>query len=313
MRGKASAASAAGGGDADDAATLFRRAVAENVRAVTIVGVDLATSVRARDIAAQLHAVAVELHAAGEGGSSGSASHHSEHGPARACWSAGLHPHSAARCREEWRELRRLIDDAVRAPLSAGGRCSAIGETGLDYFKSSADAVRHQKQAMSLHLDACDELRLPVIIHCRDSSATARDAHDDLFELLEARRGRHPPLRGVVHCFSSDAHSMRRAVALGLKVSFCCTLAYPNNHALRDACTHCPLEAMLIETDSPYLPPADMRGRRNEPAFVHRALDAVVACKLEVGEFRGEGADNVRHHIAERLWRNSVDLYGCGQ
>ena len=160
---------------------------------------------------------------------------------------AGMDRESAAQVnRESLAELERLAGD---------GRCVAIGEIGLDYhYESTPRAV--QRAAFEAQLELAGALDLPVIVHCRE-------AFDDCLEILGRRR-----VRGVMHCFSGDADTVRRCCKLGLMVSFAGPVTYRKAEALREAARATPAEHLMIETDSPYLAPQAVRGKRNEPAHL---------------------------------------------
>ncbi len=173
----------------------------------------------------------------------------------------GVHPHNAADC-----------DDARIAALSALARSPkvvAIGETGLDfhYMHSPAEA---QERAFRRHLELARALDRPVMIHCRD-------AERRLCEIV--RETGLPPAGGMIHCFTGDADAARELVGLGFYVSFSGILTFRKADALRAAAVFVPEDRLLIETDAPYLAPEPYRGKSNEPAYVRRTFDAMVALR----------------------------------
>src|SRR5262249_9216881 len=111
------------------------------------------------------------------------------------------------------------------------------------------------------HLGLARKHRLPVVIHCRE-------AEMDVLRLLRADFDQHGPLRGVMHSFSGDAALAEACRAMGLYLSFAGMLTYKNAGALRAVAARVPRDRLLVETDSPYLAPVPLRGRRNEPAHV---------------------------------------------
>jgi TatD DNase family protein len=171
----------------------------------------------------------------------------------------GLHPHGAMTLCSD------VIDRIVE--LAQNDRVVAIGETGLDFYRNLSPA-NDQSKAFEAQLDVAEQLQLPVIIHCRQ-------AQDELITVLRRRAGR---LRGVLHCFSGDETLARFAMESGLYISFAGQITYPRADSLREAVRCIPIESILIETDSPYLPPQKYRGtgRRNEPAYMKETA-AVVA------------------------------------
>ncbi len=142
--------------------------------------------------------------------------------------------------------LRELADD---------DRCVAIGEIGLDYHYDSQPRDV-QRAAFEAQLELARELDLPAIVHCRD-------AFDDCLPMLETAG-----VRGVLHCFSGDADTALRCCDLGLMISFAGQVTYKRSDDLREAARAVPSQHLMVETDSPYLAPQAVRGKRNEPAFV---------------------------------------------
>jgi len=139
----------------------------------------------------------------------------------------------------------------------------AIGETGLDYFHHRVDPAL-QQQRFRAHLAVASELQLPVIIHMRD-------ADDDTLEILRECA----PVCGVMHCFSSDMNAAQSSLDVGMYISFSGNVTFKRNDSLRAVAAQIPLDRLLIETDSPYLAPVPMRGKRNEPSFVAHVAKVV--------------------------------------
>jgi TatD DNase family protein len=189
-------------------------------------------------------------------------------------WAAGIHPYYADQASPDvWAELERLAKDP---------RFVAVGEIGLDYAKCPIPRER-QIQTFTEGWDLADRLDKPVIIHCRE-------AYDDLMPLLRARRGRLRSVPGVVHCFSGNAEHAREIVELGFYLGVDGPVTYPNAHGLRAALDAAPAESLVLETDSPYLPPQSRRGQRNEPA-----------CLPEIG-LRLSAHKRLAPREAARLW-----------
>ncbi|MBI3434647.1 MAG: TatD family hydrolase [Proteobacteria bacterium] len=165
--------------------------------------------------------------------------------------SVGTHPHQA---HEE--------ADITVADLLARARHAkvvAIGEAGLDYHydHSPRDA---QERGFRTHIAAARESGLPLVIHSRDADA-------DMARILEEETGRGA-FAAVLHCYTGGPDLARRAVALGLYVSFTGILTFKNSGDLREIAAALPADRVLVETDAPYLAPGPHRGKRNEPAFV---------------------------------------------
>jgi len=174
----------------------------------------------------------------------------------------GLHPNHIP---DSWRaELQEL------ASLAVHPKVVAIGETGLDYFRSR-DHAAAQKEMFQAHIDLARQRRLPVIIHCRAADA----------DTLAMVRKNVPDWRpwGVMHCFAGNTQTALECVELGLLISFTGILTFKNADALREVAVAVPLENILLETDSPYLAPIPQRGQRNEPAFIPHIADALAQLK----------------------------------
>ena len=154
------------------------------------------------------------------------------------------------------------IDDAGLVTLHAlAGRPGvvALGEIGLDYYKHNAAPRDAQQEAFRKQLDLAAELKLPVVIHNRDS-------HEDLVAILDAYA--HRLAGGIMHCFAGDAAFVEQCLRWDFHVSFAGNLTFPKAGALREAARAVPLNRLLVETDSPYLAPQPVRGKRCEPAYV---------------------------------------------
>src|SRR5262249_5934771 len=133
---------------------------------------------------------------------------------------------------------------------------------------------------------------LAVVIHCRDAEA-------DVVRMLRDDYEQHGPVRGVMHSFTGDAATAEACLAIGLYVSFAGMVTYKNAQVLRDVAKRVPLDRLLVETDSPYLAPVPVRGKRNEPAYVvHTA-----ACLASVHGVEASA-------IAEHTTRNACQLFG---
>ena len=167
---------------------------------------------------------------------------------------AGVHPHTAGAYADRPARSVELVAQRVgRDP-----RVRAIGEIGLDYHYDFAPRDV-QREVFAAQVAFAREAGLPVVVH-------TREADEDTLQILEhSGRG---DLRGVFHCFSGGPKLARRAVALGFHVSFSGILTFPNALAVREAAREVPVDRLLVETDSPYLAPVPLRGKRNEPASV---------------------------------------------
>lgn len=190
----------------------------------------------------------------------------------------GVHPHESKLATEEWfTELARL----AKHP-----RVLAWGEIGLDYFydHSPRDV---QQNVFRRQLVLAREARLPIVIHCRD-------AWPDCLRILDEENWRDTKLGGIFHCFTGTLGDAQRGLDLGFLVSFSCNVTYPKMSHLLQTAAALPLDRILTETDSPFLPPQPLRGKRNEPANVIEVARALA---------------NVRNLAAEEVARVTAENF----
>ena len=148
----------------------------------------------------------------------------------------------------------------------------AIGETGLDYYWST-DNKREQQASLARHIQASQQLKKPLVIHMRD-------AKEDTIDILKSEGAEH----GIIHCFTEDWETAKRALDLGFYISFSGIVSFKSAQMIQEAAKNVPRDRLLIETDSPYLAPVPKRGRPNEPAYVPyvaQFLADMYACSLE--------------------------------
>jgi TatD DNase family protein len=195
----------------------------------------------------------------------------------------GIQPnHVAEAAPDAWDQVVQLVTRP---------RVVALGETGLDRHWNYTPFPQ-QEEYFARHLELARQHRLAVVIHCREAEA-------DVVRMLRDDYERHGPVRAVMHSFTGDAATATACLAMGLSISFAGMLTYKNAQALRDVAKQIPLDRLLVETDSPYLAPVPLRGKRNEPAFVvHTAacLAGIQGVALEV--------------LAEQTTRNARELFG---
>ena len=197
----------------------------------------------------------------------------------RAWASIGLHPHEA---RDGVDEVAVLLERELRA---GDGAVVAVGECGLDYYyeHSPRDA---QRAAFAAQIALAHAHGLALVIH-------ARDAWDDLFDVLAAEG---VPDRTVLHCFTGGTDEIDRCLRAGMFVSFSGIVTFKNAADVRAAAARCPLDRLLVETDSPFLAPVPHRGRTNEPSFLPFVGSAIAAVK-------GCSVDEVRERSASAATR----------
>jgi TatD DNase family protein len=192
--------------------------------------------------------------------------------------SVGTHPHYAHE------EL-----DVTAADLVARTRhpkVVAIGEAGLDYHYDRSPR-QDQELGFRTHIEAARETGLPLVIH-------SRNADEDTARILEEETGQGA-FPAVLHCFTGGPDLARRAIALGLFISFTGILTFKNSTALRAIAAELPPDRILVETDAPYLAPNPFRGKRNEPAYV------VETAKV-LGETRGVSFDEIARQTTENFF-----------
>ncbi len=176
------------------------------------------------------------------------------------------------------------------AALVTRSKVVAVGETGLDRYWDYTP-FSQQEDYFARHLELARKHNLAVVIHCREAEA-------DVLRMLRDDFERHGPVRGVMHSFTGDAATAEACLAMGLYVSFAGMLTYKNAQDLREVAKRVPTDRLLVETDSPYLAPVPVRGKRNEPAFVAHTA----AC---LAGLHGVGAEA----IAEHTTRNARALF----
>ena len=194
----------------------------------------------------------------------------------------GTHPHEAKDLTPQ--HLDRL------AELAKHPKVIAWGEIGLDYFhnhspRETQDRVFRDQLALARHAE------LPIVIHCRDAWADCLAVLDEVW--------RPTGLGGILHCFTSTLEDARRGVEMGFLVSFAGNSTYPKAANLRDVAKALPLEALLIETDSPFLAPQGYRGKRNEPAYVGEVAKSIASVRnLRAEEVASASAANFRRFFS---------------
>jgi TatD DNase family protein len=195
----------------------------------------------------------------------------------------GLHPHDAA---SGVAPVAGLLEQAMVQPRSTS--VVAVGECGLDYHYDHSP--RHaQRAAFAAQVQLAHRFALAVVIH-------AREAWDDLFDILRAEG---VPERGILHCFTGGPEEARRGLDAGLYLSFSGIVTFKNADDVRQAAALCPLDRLLVETDSPFLAPVPFRGRPNQPSLVPLVGETVAAVK---------GLSPVT--VAETSWDAAVAAFG---
>jgi TatD DNase family protein len=170
--------------------------------------------------------------------------------------SVGVHPNTSQEVLVDVKMLTSLADDP---------NIIAIGETGLDYFRSEGD-LTWQQQRFRTHIQAAKETGKPLIIH-------TRDAANDTLRIL--REEKAETVGGIMHCFVDDWETAQQALEMGFYISFSGIVTFKNAKLVQYVAKQVPLERMLVETDSPYLAPVPYRGKTNQPAYVKHVAEFI--------------------------------------
>jgi TatD DNase family protein len=193
--------------------------------------------------------------------------------------SVGTHPHNAHE------ELDIPLEEIVR--LSQHPKVVAIGEAGLDYFYKHS-TPEAQAEGFRRHIAAARMTGLPLEIH-------TRDADDDTAKILEEEHAKGP-FPAILHCYTGAADLARRALALGLHVSFTGVVTFKKSEALREIAKSVPLDRLLVETDAPFLAPEPYRGKINEPSYV-------VHTARTLAEVKGVTPDELARSTTDNFFR----------
>lgn len=170
--------------------------------------------------------------------------------------SVGVHP--------EYTDVGEPTEDQLVA-LATHPKVVAIGETGLDYYWQK-DKPEWQRQRFRTHIAAAKRCAKPLVIHTRESAA------DTLRLMREEGAG---AAGGVMHCFTENWEIARQALDMGFYLSFSGIVTFKNATIVKEVAQRCPLDRLLVETDSPYLAPAPHRGKPNEPAYVRYVAEEI--------------------------------------
>lgn len=191
-----------------------------------------------------------------------------------------LHPNEAPRLADEGRLAEALAEIET---LAAHSRVRAVGETGLDYYRTGEGGVAAQQESFRWHIDLAKRTGKALQIHDRDS-------HEDVLRIL-AEEG--APDKTVMHCFSGDVAMARECADRGYYLSIAGTVTFKNARGLRDALAVTPPELLLVETDAPYLTPSPYRGSANAPYLLpHTVRRMADVLSLDVATLCGHLSGN---------------------
>ena len=203
--------------------------------------------------------------------------------PGRVLAAVALHPNEAPVVED------LVADMAIIERLAHLPRVRAIGETGLDYFRTPPELRGVQQESFKWHIELAKKTNKALVIHDRDS-------HEDVLSILLEVGA---PEKTVFHCFSGDVEMAKTCIERGYILSFAGTMTFKNAPALRDAVKLVPHEQLLVETDSPFLAPTPHRGMQNTPAQIPTIVRAMAA-------ERGEDLEA----LCEALSRNTERVFG---
>jgi TatD DNase family protein len=194
-----------------------------------------------------------------------------------------LHPNEAPVVDDLEKDLR-VIEELASHP-----RVRAIGETGLDFFRTAEDLQEKQKYSFRRHIKIAKDHNKALVIH-------DRDAHRAVLDLLIEEGA---PANTIFHCYSGDAAMAKECISNKYILSFAGTVTFKNAPQLREAVALVPIELLLVETDSPFLSPMPNRGALNTPAQIPNTLRAIA-------DVRGESAD----YLAAAISENAERIFG---
>ena len=173
----------------------------------------------------------------------------------------GIHPHET--------ETDRVDKETLVNTISESKKIIGIGETGLDFFYNHSDKKR-QIESFKAHIEASIDLKMPVIIH-------SRNAEDETYDILSSYHSKN--LKILMHCFTGSYNFSKKLLSLDAFFSASGIITFKNSIELQNTFKFIPLEKLLIETDSPFLAPVPMRGKKNEPSFIKYTLEKLSIIK----------------------------------
>jgi len=193
--------------------------------------------------------------------------------------SVGVHPNS---------EMEHPVTAGTLIDLAANPACIAIGETGLDYYRTETDEAQDmQRERFRQHIKAALSTKKPLIIH-------TRQAAEDTLKLMKEENAEQ--IGGVMHCFAEDLDIALRSIDLNFYISFSGIVTFKNAISLQEVARKIPLDRILIETDSPYLAPVPYRGKQNHPALVKHVAETIA-------QLRGMEYEEIARISTENFYR----------
>jgi TatD DNase family protein len=204
--------------------------------------------------------------------------------------SVGVHPNT---------EMELPLTAAMLCELALNPACIAIGETGLDYYRTEKDEDQKlQQDRFREHIKAAVFTKKPLIIH-------TRKAAEDTLRLMKEEDAQQ--IGGVMHCFAEDLDIALRSIDLNFYISFSGIITFKNAITLQNVAKKIPLDRILIETDSPYLAPVPFRGKQNHPALVKHVAETIAQLRgMEYEDVAKATTENFYRCFRRDSWRNKL-------
>lgn len=201
----------------------------------------------------------------------------------------GLHPtHTYAHDYEDDEEVKfktreEHFDAALYKELSGNDRVVGIGECGLDYYRMpqdrDAEEIKNLQRAAFLdQINLALELNKALCVHCRPSEGT-QDAYEDMLKIISKVKSEHPELRFEIHCYTGNAELAKKFYELGGFIGLNGIITFDKTTRSKEVVDALPLEAIILETDAPYLTPKSHRGERNEPSYLPEVAQQIAEWK----------------------------------
>ena len=174
----------------------------------------------------------------------------------------GIHPHDA--------DKNLISKDKIIENSKFSNKIIGIGETGLDFYYNNSDK-KNQIKSFINHIEACSDLKKPLIVH-------SRNAENETFDILNEYN--NTGIKILMHCFTGSQNFAKKLLDLNSYFSASGIITFKNSSELRDAFAYIPNDKIIVETDSPFLAPMPMRGKKNEPSFIKYTLEKLAEIKL---------------------------------
>ncbi len=187
----------------------------------------------------------------------------------------GIHPHEA--------KDNSVTKDFIVSEIKNNNKVIGIGETGLDFYYNHSEKNK-QIKSFKIHIEAALELKMPIIVH-------SRNAEEETFNILNEYKRENPKI--LMHCFTGSLSFFREMEKLDSYFSASGIITFNNSNELRSTFSKISLQKLLVETDSPFLAPVPMRGKKNEPSFIKHTIDILAQIKnIEASEMKSITSKN---------------------